>query len=153
MHIIYYDVGGAHSVAVASALHLHKLPIDHKPNKDDILSLPTFDKVKTEDIGHLIYQGDDEFGNQVYTLGCKYYRDIVLATLEDTYNLVGNRKNLLLIDTKPTINTIMKIGGYTSRVLGLMTIGRPIVVRGVLKAYPQLVNLVTGVKKKLNRIN
>ncbi|OCL26116.1 hypothetical protein U472_08860 [Orenia metallireducens] len=149
MDIIYHDVGGTHSVAVASALHLNKLPMDRTPNKDEILSLPTFDKLKTKDLGHLIYQGEDEFGNQVYTLGCKYAEKFVIPAIKDTYNLLGDEEELMLVKTKSTINFTMKVGGYTSRALGLMTIGRPIVTQGVLKAYPKIVELVSEVKREL----
>ncbi|WP_018248647.1 DUF3189 family protein [Orenia marismortui] len=149
MHIIYHDVGGAHSVAVAAALHLNKLPVNNIPTKEDIISLATFDKIKKKDIGHLIYQGKDEFANQVYTLGYKYSSKIALPLLQDTYALLGKKDDLLLIDTKPTINFLMKVGGFTSRGLGISSLGRPIVTRGVLKAYPKLVELVSNVKRNL----
>ncbi|GAB6100742.1 DUF3189 family protein [Halanaerocella petrolearia] len=149
MDIIYHDIGGAHSVATAAAIHLNKIPSDSKPTKEELLSLPTFDKVKKQDLGHLLYQGDDEFDNSVYTLGYKYSSKITLPVIKDTYNLVGDKDDLLLVDTKPTINFLMKVGGFLSRGLGVVSVGRPIVVYGVLQTYPQIAQLVTDVKRQL----
>ncbi|MCK8817237.1 DUF3189 family protein [Natroniella sulfidigena] len=150
MDIIYHDVGGTHSVIVASAIHLNKLPTDKRPTKEEILNLPRFDKVNQQEHGHLLYQGDDEFGNSVYTVGYKYSSKIALPLIKDTYNLIGNANDdLLLVDTKPTINYTMKIGGFLSRSLGIVGVGRPIVTNGVLNAYSKIVKLVVDVKRKL----
>ncbi len=149
MDIIYHDVGGSHSVVVASALHLKKLDPDKLPTKEDLNKLSMFDRIQKEDYGHLIYQGDDEFGNSVYTVGCKYSSKISLKLLKDIYKLVGDENNLMLVDTRPTINILMKLGGFLSRGVGLRMIGRPIVTKGTLQAYFQIVQLVSNLKKKL----
>ena len=153
MDIIYHDFGGTHSVAVASALHLGQLPTDEKPTKQDIQSLPTFDQVSSQELGHLIHQGTDEFDNDVYTVGYKKQSQIALPLIKNTYNLTGNLEELLLVDTKPTINYTMVLGGVLSRRLGLVKLGRPIVTAGVLKAYPKIVELVKDVKNKLKARN
>lgn len=48
MIVIYHDVGGAHSTSVAANIHINKLPVDRIPNKKELLSLPTFDKIEKE---------------------------------------------------------------------------------------------------------
>ena len=39
MIIIYHDVGGTHSTAVAANIHVNNLPIDKVPDKNEILSV------------------------------------------------------------------------------------------------------------------
>lgn len=58
-----------------------------------------------------------------------------------------------IVDTHPAVNIWMKIGGFSSRALGLVSFGRPIVTYGTLKTYKNLVELVKNVKEglKLNR--
>ena len=46
------------------------------------------------------------------------------------------------------INLLMKIGGFSSRRLHLVSFGRPIVTRGTQKAYPNILKLVQFVKKE-----
>ncbi|MBP2032000.1 hypothetical protein J2Z42_000665 [Clostridium algifaecis] len=71
MIVIYHDVGGAHSTAVAANIHINKLPINKIPSKSELLNLPTFDKIEKNQIGRLIYIGKDEFNARVYTLDAK----------------------------------------------------------------------------------
>ncbi|WP_027340285.1 DUF3189 family protein [Halonatronum saccharophilum] len=149
MEIIYHDSGGSHSVAIAANLHLNNLPMDRVATKEEVLSLPTFDKIKTKDIGHLLYQGDDEFGNSVYTLGCKRAEKVAKPLIKDTYSLLGDEKNIKLVDTRPAITPTMMLGGFLSRGLGLAPIGRPIVTNGALKTYPNIVEIVRNVKRNL----
>ena len=49
--------------------------------------LPTFDKIHKNQLGHLIYIGEDEFGSKVYTLGRKYKPNIVIPAIIDIYNI------------------------------------------------------------------
>lgn len=53
----------------------------------------------------------------------------------------------LIIDTKPTVNLLMNIDGYTSRKIHWMSLGRPIVTKGTQQAYINTVDLVKRVKK------
>ncbi len=43
----------------------------------------------------------------------------------------------------------MRIGGYLSRQLGLLEIGRPIVLQGTQEAYPQLLALVARIRNEV----
>ncbi|AGK97993.1 DUF3189 family protein [Clostridium pasteurianum] len=150
MIIIYHDVGGAHSTAIAANLHINRLPMDRLPSKKELLDLPTFDKVEKADLGHLLYIGQDEFGAKVYTLGRKYRPDLVIPAVEDMYSaLHGDGEGLYIVDTHPTVNLPMKIGGFTSRQLKWVRFGRPIVTYGSIKAYMDIVNIVKAVKNNL----
>lgn len=152
MIVIYHDVGGAHSTPIAANIHINNLPIDRVPDKNEILSLPTFDKIRKDQLGHLLYIGEDEFGFKVYTIGRKYKPNIVIPAIVDSFNIAGVKpEELYIVDTHPTVNIWMKIGGFSSRGLNLVTFGRPIVTYGSLKAYTDIVNIVTGVKEGIRK--
>lgn len=147
MMVIYHDVGGAHSSAAAANIHINKLPMDRVPDKNELINLPTFDKITKKDVGHLLYIGDDEFGSKVYTISVQYKPNLVIPALRDMYTeLLGYSKDLYLVSTQPAVNIWMKIGGFSSRRLHLVNFGRPIVTYGTLKTYSNLINLVKEVK-------
>ncbi|WP_123054437.1 DUF3189 family protein [Clostridium sp. JN-1] len=150
MIVIYHDVGGAHSTVAAANIHIGKLPMDRVPDTKELISLPTFDKITKDELGHLIYIGKDEFNTKVYTLGRKYAPNIVIPAIQDMCSICNkDSKELLIIDTKPTVNFLMNVGGFTSRKLHLVSIGRPIVLKGTQQAYMDIVKLVQGVKSTL----
>jgi hypothetical protein len=150
MIVIYHDVGGAHSSAIAANIHINSLPYDKVPDKSEILNLPTFDKIEKRDHGHLLYMGVDEFGCSVYTLSRQYQEKLVIHAITDMYKALNRDTNYLyIVSTSPTVNTWMKIGGFSSRRLHWVKFGRPIVTYGTLKAYPQIVELVKDVKNKI----
>lgn len=150
MIILYHDVGGTHSTAIAANLHLNKLPMDRVPDKEELLELPTFDKIKKEQLGSIIYIGQDEFGSQVYTLGRKYSVKYTIPAILSMYNIMnGDSSGLYVVDTHPTVNLLMKIGGFSSRALNLVSFGRPIVTYGSQKAYMDIVKIVKQVKQNV----
>ncbi|WP_368490786.1 DUF3189 family protein [Clostridium sp. BJN0013] len=150
MIVIYHDVGGTHSTSVAANIHINKLPMDRIPNKEELLSLPTFDKIEKDQIGRLMYIGEDEFNTKVYTLARKYNANLVVRAIEDMYSVLhGSNNGLFIVNTKPVVNLLMNIGGYTSRKLHWVSFGRPIVTKGTQQAYMSIVNLVKGVKNNL----
>ncbi|MBS3995618.1 MAG: DUF3189 family protein [Alkaliphilus sp.] len=148
MHIIYHCVGGAHSSPTAAAIHLNMLPTDHIPNKLDILNLPFFDTLEKKDRGKIIYRGTDEFDNKVYTLGRQFIPDIVINSIKDMWGILNQKEDdLLIVNTLPSVNLLMKIGGFSSRRLNLVKFGRPIVLHGTLSAYTNIVKIVKETKK------
>lgn len=158
MIVIYHDVGGSHSSCTAANIHVNNIPMDNTPDKSTLLSLPTFDKLDKKDIGHLIYIGTDEFGAKVYTISRRYKPSLVLSAIMDLYSAMDTSdRGLYLVNTSPIVNLTMKIGGFSSRALGLVAFGRPIVTHGTLKAYNDISNLVkltkNSIKNDLNRKN
>lgn len=148
MHIIYHCVGGAHSSPTAAAIHLNMLPTDHIPNKLDILNLPFFDTLEKKDRGKIIYRGTDEFDNKVYTLGRQFIPDIIINSIKDMWGILNQKEDdLLIVNTLPSVNLLMKIGGFSSRRLNLVKFGRPIVLHGTLSAYTNIVKIVKETKK------
>lgn len=150
MYIIYHDVGGAHSTAIAAALHLNQLPLDHIPTRDEILALPLFDRLEKHQISRLIYHGHDEYNHEVYTIGRKYHPRLIMNALQTVLPMTDkDPKQVLCVDTSSAVNNLMRIGGGSSRRFGLVAFGRPIVTYGALKAYPQIVDIVKKTKLKI----
>lgn len=151
MHVIYHDVGGSHSSVVASYIHLNKLPTDRVPSSKEILEVPMFDKLKKNQQGRLIFHGIDEYKNKVYTLSRLYYKQPVTNALKSIPNMIGiDEREISLVDTSPSVNFMMKLGGGSSRKLKLVTFGRPIVAYGVTKTYGNIVDLVNKTKIKIS---
>lgn len=150
MHVIYHDVGGSHSSVVASYIHLNKLPTDRIPSSKEILEVPMFDKLKKNQQGRLIFHGIDEYKNKIYTLSRLYYKHPVTNALKSIPNMIGiDEKEITLVDTSPSVNFMMKLGGGSSRKFKLVTFGRPIVAYGVTKTYGNIVDLVNKTKIKI----
>ncbi|GKU30214.1 DUF3189 family protein [Clostridium folliculivorans] len=148
MIVIYHDVGGCHSSAVAANIHINKLPMDRLPLKEELMSLTTFDKITKNELGKLIYIGRDEFDSKVYTLCRRHWGKLVIPAISDLYKeLNGGMEGLVLANTSPSVNNIMRIGGFSSRVIGLVSFGRPIVADGTLKAYYDIVDIVKKTKE------
>jgi hypothetical protein len=152
MIIIYHDVGGAHSSCVCANIHINKLKMDKIPNEEEILSLPTFDKITKTEYGRLIYIGTDEFGAKVYTLARMRSKKYVIPAISDMYQLLnGDMNGFFIADTSPTVNNLMRLGGISSRVLGLVSFGRPIVAKGTLQGYTQMAELVKTTKEYMSK--
>jgi len=149
MKIIYHCVGGTHSSATAAAIHLNILPSDRVPSADEIMNIGYFDTMQKKDIGLLIFKGTDEFGNEVYSLGRQFNKNLVLNSIKSTYSISNkNTDDLLFIDSMTTVNILMKIGGFSSRRLHLVSFGRPIVLKGTQKAYKNMIKLVKDTKEQ-----
>lgn len=152
MVVIYHDVGGAHSSCVCANIHTNKLKMDKIPSKEEILNLPTFDKIAKADYGRLVYIGTDEFGAKVYTLCRMRSEKFVIPAISDMYQILnGDMSGFFLANTSPTVNNLMRIGGISSRVLGLVSFGRPIASKGALKGYSQMVALVKTTKEYMRK--
>ncbi len=152
MNVIYHCVGGTHSSAIAAAIHLGILPKDRKPDKTEILSIPYFDTLTKKGQGKIIFRGKDSSNNNVFTLSRQFVPQLVLPAINDTWGLAGGRQeDLLLIDTMPSVNLLMKIGGFSSRRLSFTSFGRPIVTQGTIKAYKDILKIVEDTCKSINK--
>jgi hypothetical protein len=150
MKIIYHCFGGAHSSVIAAAIHLNQLSASEKPTPQDILKCAYFDEVPTEKQGVIHYLGKDEEGNDIYNMGCGGAGAIMERALPDILKIYGeSADDLYMVDTLGCVNFPMRLGGYISRRLGMVNVGRPLVLKGSITAYPALVDLVAEVKKDI----
>lgn len=150
MKIVYSCYGGAHSSRVAAAIHLGRLPGDRPPSPRELLAVPRFDDVGSDELGLADHIGQDAQGHDVYVMGRGPARQVAVRALQSGFDLGGGaRDQLLIVDTLAAVNLWMRIGGFLSRRLGLVSLGRPLVVRGTIKAYADLVRLVDEAKRKI----
>ncbi len=142
MKIIYHCFGGSHSSILAAALHLGLIEKKRLPSMDEMLALPYFDKTSKMDFGSIRFMGIDEYKNEVYVLGKKNvgrrYGNILIGVAE----LLGKKVEIIFVDCMTRVNLGMKLGGFTSRRIGWVSLGRPVLGRSTRKAFWDLVNLV-----------
>lgn len=147
--IIYHCYGGAHSSVVAAAIHLGKLDAKRIPKAEELLALTLFDRQTQDGHGQLHFFGFDEGNNEVYSVGCRNVGGVMEIFLTEIAQILGFTGDLFFVDTLHCVGWLMRIGGYISRRLGLVSLGRPLVVEGTRAVYPQLVDLVQKVKARV----
>ena len=152
MKIIYHCYGGAHSSVIAAAIHLKELKADEKPTPEDILNCAYFDEVPPKKQGIIHYLGKDENGHDVFNMGLGGAGAIVEKAFPEILNIYGqSADDLYMVDTLGCVNFPMRLGGFISRRLKMVNLGRPLVLKGSIMAYPSLVKLVAKVKEDVAR--
>jgi Protein of unknown function (DUF3189) len=153
MIFIYNDYGGTHTTALAAAYHLKKLPAHAELTREQILNVEYFNKLKTSDMGRIIFHGRDEDGHSVYTVG-RGNSKIFVPGLKEMFEILqkknGTEEKLIFSNTSPTVPLTMTFGGFFSRRLGIDFIGVPLLVKGAKQASAQIAYLVEHTKKMAN---
>jgi hypothetical protein len=108
--------------------------------------MPYYDTQKAGDHGVLQFVGTDQHNNEVFSVGMETAAEPVIKALGNLVS-IANRDigEVTFVNTMPAVNLWMKIGGVSSRALGLKGFGRPLVVYGTLRAYENIAQLVTDV--------
>ncbi|MEH6943874.1 DUF3189 family protein [Bacillus sp. JJ722] len=150
MIYIYNDYGGTHTTSLAAAHHLGMLPPPtHTLSKEEILAVPYFNELTRSDFGKLIFHGNDEMGDSVYTIGRKSSK-LVVPSLKELGLLLLNRFNIeeriIFSNTSPTVPISLSIGGFFSRGLGIDSIGVPFLIKGAQKCNKTIYDLVNNTK-------
>lgn len=149
VRIIYCCYGGTHSSPIAAAIHLGKLGSQQVPTTAEISAVELFDQVQSTQRGQVMFMGEDQWGNQIYVCGRgRDKRGIEQAIKSGVLLAGGILDGLEFVDTLPAVNWMMRIGGFISRRLGLVRIGRPLVTRGTQKAFFNLARIVSDTKAK-----
>ncbi|HPF20247.1 MAG TPA: DUF3189 family protein [Syntrophomonas sp.] len=146
MKIIYHCFGGSHSSVTAAALHLGLLSRERLPTAAELMALPYYDKTSNGDFGSIHYMGSDEDGNEVYILGKKSLGNRFGCLLRGVAEILGKDNQLLVVNVMDRVNASMKLGGFTSRRIGIPALGRPVVIQGTQQAFEAMCNLVETVK-------
>ncbi len=147
MNIVYHCYGGAHSSVVTACIHLGLLPQDRKPSAEELLAAPLFDRPRSEDHGEIQLLGRDSRGNNVAVMGRRHAWPILRRVFADICRIYGIEPGATrFVDASGRINNLMRVGGFLSRTLGVVTLGRPMVVAGTLRAYEGLRELALAVK-------
>ena len=150
MKIIYHCYGGSHSSVLAASLHLGLLPRNRLPTPAEISRLPYYDGQTAKDHGHLRYIGTDEQGHQVFIIGKRNLGKIFGRILKGVAAIFSGGEEIVTVNTMPYVNWLMMVGGFTSRRLGWVRLGRPIVIRGTLHSYYGFLELVNTVKTTIS---
>ena len=151
MIYIYHDFGGTHSTSLAAAYHLKVFNDPSKIlEKDEILAVPFFNKLKKKDAGRFIFHGEDDEGNLVYTLG-KRSSKLILPSLYHFGEIMVNRyqlnEKIVFSNTSPVVPLSMTLGGFFSRGIGIDSIGVPLLVKGAQQCCKHISQLVEESKK------
>lgn len=139
MLIIYQCYGSTHSSIACSYIHLGKLPVHRVPRVSELIKLPHFDRLRSIEIGKLNYIGTDNSGNHVYAMGSAGDSDEIREILYDILPVVGITDEIKIINCLDQVNTLARIGGFMSRQLGMVCIGRPLAALGIKLRYKALV--------------
>ncbi|MGI5838241.1 MAG: DUF3189 family protein [bacterium] len=149
LRIFYSCYGSAHSSILASAIHLGNLPDDRRPTCREILDLPGFDRMEGRDIGTPLFIGRDERGVEVYAIGFRSGRQIMSHAVYSLLAAYGApRQDLLLVNSLAYVNLLTRCGGFLSRQLGIVSVGRPLAAFGIWLSYLDFVAMVREVKTK-----
>ncbi|AYO30377.1 MAG: hypothetical protein PWR06_349 [Thermoanaerobacteraceae bacterium] len=156
MKIFYYCYGSAHSSVVAACIHLGILPTDRLPSAEEFKRLPHYDKTDSYEIGTPFFMGIDEYGAEIFITGMTGERQLVKKAIYSFLKKCGIDVNdLMMVNALNNVNLKTKIGGFISRRLGLVTIGRPLTIKGIQEKYAGFVTLVENTKreerKRLNK--
>jgi len=127
---------------MAAALHLGLIPKNRIPSLNELLNIPYYDKTNNSDFGSIRLMGVDEYKNEVYVLGKKSMGDRYSRLLMGVAEILGCSDELMAVNCMNRVNLAMKLGGFSSRKMGIVSLGRPVLVRGSQKAFMELVNLV-----------
>lgn len=146
MKIIYHCYGGTHSSVTAAGIHLGLLPKDRLPSPQDLLNLNYFDRRNDNEIGKIIKMGTDYLGNEIYAVGRRNRPNLLYNVVDGmTWLLNIEPNNIMTVDVSSYVNSSMRTGGFISRRIGLIKLGRPIVTWGTLRNYNRLVAMVEKV--------
>lgn len=156
MIFIYHCYGGTHSSVLAASYHLKMMDEKKAPTKEEIFSIPLFNKLRYGNIGELFFHGTDEDGNKVYTMGCGREKRMIaaqynFATMLEKQGVLQER--IIFSNTLPMVPFVMKLGGLFSRWLRIDVIGIPLLVIGVKQAYKDILMVVRHTKDTAKKYN
>jgi len=152
MKLFYHCFGGAHTSITCAAIHLGYLPMDRIPNFKEFISVPYYDKMEDKNRGTPLYIGRDELGIDIYAIGLRNACHIMIPAIKSYLN-VNNipSKDILFVESLVKLHPITGVGGFLSRKLNLVSIGRPLTIWGIRRRYSVFVEIVSGVKESLLR--
>jgi hypothetical protein len=146
--LFYFCYGRAHSSVIAGYIHLQKLPGDRIPSIKEIIAVPEFDKANPGDFGIPYFLGKDDLGREVYVIGFGKNHLLALQTIHYILINQGNDpSDWHFLNALNKIGILTKIGGFLSRNLKIVTIGRYLAALGIQKSYFQLIKLVELAKE------
>lgn len=150
MKVIYHCYGQAHSSVTAANIHLGNLPRHRRPTVTEIEHQPCFDRTEDYELGVPRLMGTDEWGNEVYVIGLAGGKRAMEQAVQDFLVRSGvDPDDFLFANALQHAGVPLRIGGYTSRRLGLIWPGRPLSAIGVWLKYPRFAHLAQSVRQQV----
>lgn|SRR5690554_3454410 len=112
-----------------------------------LIGLAEFDRADSSQWGIPYLMGWDEQGNEVYILGLDSQTPAGLRAITSLVWHLGKQDEVFLCNTLPAVGLLTKLGGITSKKLGLTAIGRPMVALGIIFSLQRLRDLVARTKE------
>ncbi len=147
MKLFYYCYGRAHSSVTAGCIHLNRLPDHRIPSVQEILAIPEFDQSDSSNFGEPYFLGKDECGNEVFIIGFGGEAALGLQTIYFFLERAGNPTEWKFFNSLSSIGWLAKTGGFISKKLKIVKVGRYLAALGIQKSYRDLVKLVKTVKE------
>jgi hypothetical protein len=153
VRVVYHCFGAAHSSVAAAAIHCGRLAPEGPVRLWDVLSVPGFDQRGGKDIGAAFYVDCDGNGSDVFVIGFNGVREMITrAVIGLLARLPEGGRHVVLAETLPLVSALAKIGGYTSRRLGLVRLGRPLAAAGIVLSIPALRRIVASTQAETERL-
>jgi len=103
-------------------------------------------------LGTPIYVGRDEFGWDIYVIGLKRANRIAIPAIKSYLYANGiSDRDVLFVNALVKLHPITSIGGFSSRKLHMVNLGRPLTIWGIRRSYPVFVELVRRVKESISK--
>ncbi len=150
LYIVYYSKDGTYSTIIAAAIHLNRLPVDHIPTKDKILTPSFFDRSDKKNIGHLIYHGQDQYNHFIYTINTGSSSRLLINAIQTVLDMIGkSKKEILCVDISSPVNRLIHIGSICAKRIRLVSLGQQIMAYGIQKYYSQILETIHKTKLKI----
>lgn len=151
MIVLYHCYSANHSSVTAANIHLERLPRDRHATYAEVLGQPGFDTTSRREMGRPLYMGTDRRGHAVYCWGLGGGKERLLAAALQLAREAGGCTDAFLpVGALARVNWLMRIGGFLSRRLGLIGIGRPLVAWGTWLAYGSFVECALRTQDRLS---
>jgi len=147
MTVIFQCYGGTHTSVIAACLYIGRLSRTRPPRAEELNTLSYYDRSDKSEMGKIHYIGSDSRGNTVFALGSGKWRAEIREIMTIYLSFCAQSRQIALIDCLPCINCVTRAGGFISRRLGISSVGRPLINRGIQSSYRQLVSLVESFEK------
>lgn len=149
MKILYACYGGAHTSVTCSAIHLGMLPDDRVPGSRDFYGIPFYDKMPNEQLGTPRFMGIDIMGWEIYVMGMGGNRKLITTAI---YSILKecdlDETKFFIVNALATLSPITAVGGFCSRKLNMVSLGRPLTIYGIRQTYHIFIDIVKRTKQK-----
>ena len=134
MKLFYCCYGGAHTSVTCASIHLGYLPDDRVPEAREFWAVPFYDKMESSMLGTPVYMGRDLFGWDIYIMGMKNKKQLVIPAIRSCLSACGIDLNrLYFVNALAALDPATSTGGIASRRFGLMSLGRPLTIWEIRK--------------------